>query len=251
MQRQSQLKEYMNFDHIYQIWYNEKTKKQVFHGFQPICNARLTPFFENSVIASLLFESIPARSWVGVLSPEFFRKVSVRLAGGINGEKIDKFLNDTDKDVVSFFPQLTQRNIITQAENYHTGYVKLFNHIIKEAGIDYDIRRRARLLMTTHTGHPVYTNIVSNHVIARKEVYQRYVNEVLIPCMEVMGGLDGEMKDLLWSDAKYKQGKASPNHLLESYGKPYYTYHTFICERFWTLFMNMNTTITMSQYPFI
>ena len=256
MQKQSTeitTRQFINFNHIYQIYYDAQSKERCFEGFTPVCNERLSPFFENSVIVEVLGNggSIPGLDWFGVLSPKFFRKA---YGGGVSlsGEKLDTFLAATQKQVVGFNIKTTQKNIIKQGDMWHPGFSELFDKIIKKAGIDYDIRKPSKKLYSLPSGHVVYNNIFSNYVIAKKHIWDDYYQTVLKPCYDVMSDKDNEeIQSLLWRDSGYH--KMNPQAvkrsvLKEKLGVPFYPYHTFICERFWTMFLNMRN-YTMTHYP--
>lgn len=247
---------FTNFDYLYQIWYNEETRKQCFDGFTLFHNPSLTPFFENSIILNIFSNpsyAIPAQKWVGIFSPKFFQKAY----GGftpVTPKNIDDFLSRTNKEVVGFNIKLTQPNIITQGDRWHPGFTEVFKMIIEKAGIDYDIRKRSRIIFTLKTGHNVYANIMSNYVIAKAGIYKRYVDEVLRPCMQVMSDENNtDIWQRIWRDSGYQRLQpraAKADYLQKQIGVPYYPYHTFICERFWTMFMNMNTSISMTHFPY-
>ena len=246
--------QFINFNHIYQIWYNEDSRKMGFHGFKPLANKYLSPFFENTPILGLYhteFNNIGNNEWVGVLSPKFFQKAQVPRP--VTAIELDKLLSETEKDVVGFNIKSTQRNIIKQGDIYHKDFSKVFKMIIDKAGIDYDIRLPARKLFTMPSGHQVYTNVFMNAIIARKWVYEKYIKDVLEPCYEVMSDPNNkDIIDIIWRDSGYNTlvKRANSKYLKESIGVSYYPYHTFICERFWTMFLNMNKGISMTQYPY-
>ena len=63
-----------------------------------------------------------------------------------------------------------------------------------------------------------------------------------------MDNAEGKLRELLWTDSGYtKKNKLGP-YLKEQIGVSYYPYHTFICERFWTMFLNMHPEITVTHY---
>jgi len=71
-----------------------------------------------------------------------------------------------------------------------------------------------------------------NYFVAKKDIYERYVKEMLEPCMKVMDTMDGLMKD-----ARYGM---LPEHLQKKFGITYYPYHPFICERMFSHFIEIN-----------
>lgn len=249
----SKTTEFINFNHIYQIGYSESSKKQCFRGFQLLENNHLSPFFENTAILGLFetrFKYINSEDWVGVLSPKFFQKA--QSFKPITAIDLDKFLSETKKDVVGFSIRQTQRNIILQGDKYHKDFSKVFKMIIEKAGIDYDIRRGTKKLFVLQSGHQVYANIFSNAVIAKKWVYEKYIKEVLKPCYEVMSDPNNtDIQEIIWKDSGYTRlTRRDTSGFKAQIGVNYYPYHTFICERFWTMFLNMND-LQITQYPYV
>lgn len=252
----SKITGFTNFNHIYQIYYSEKTKKQLYDCFQPLHNKHLSPFFENTPILEVYHKHFPQindNEWVGVLSPKFFQKAQSIGGKTVSGRELDKLLSKTDKDVIGFHIKMTNLNIITQADNYHKDFTKVFKLILEKADIDYDVRIRSRKLFKLPSGHWVYPNIFSNAVIARKWVYKKYIKEVLKPCYEVMSDPNNEeIRNIIWRNSGYNRlvYRSNSQYLKRQIGVPYYPYHTFICERFWTMFLNMNKEIKVTQYPY-
>lgn len=220
---------------IYQIHYDAKSRGMCWDGFKLYDNSdKLTAFFENSVIYDLLSQNKNHEGeWFGVLSPVFFNK-----AHRVNTPQLLAQHLDPALDVIAFNGKSQNQNIILQAEKWHEGYVDLFETILNRAGIYFDFRK-------VKDGTK---NIFSNYVIAKPHVWHQYYEEVLYPCMRVMED-DEYVKGTLWKDAKYHKSKRQSvrYYLQEAIGVPYYPYHTFICERFWTLFLWMNPDIKLKN----
>ena len=225
----------------------------MFYGFQPYFNSRLTPFFENTPFLALSNSlNLAPNQWFGALSPKFFRKA--HSFQPIKAHELDNFLSNTNKDVVGFNSRSTQPNIIKQAENYHKDYVKAFRMILELAELDFDIDRNSRKLFKRPSGHWCYANIFSNMVIAKWWVWKKFIKEVLEPCYWVMSNPNNtELMEIIWRDSGYNALNRIPYspRFKKEIGVNYYPYHTFICERFWTMFMNNRPEISMTHYPFL
>ena len=132
------------------------------------------------------------------------------------------------------FTKSQNPNVIRQGDNWHRvengSFSGIVQQVLRGAGIEWSVGDRLRL--------PIY----NNYVIARPWVWDRYVNEMLNPCMEVMKNAEGEFRELLWQDARYHKSrrKSVQAHLQANFGVPHYPLHTFICERFWSVWVEMN-----------
>lgn len=222
---------------VHQIYFDAKTRGQCWEGFRLYDNSNnLSPFFENKVIYDLCMQGAHREGgWFGILSPSFFFKAH-RIKTPRN---LSQLVSEGDHDAVGFNGKSQNQNVILQAERWHVGFVDLFEKIIHKAGIGFDFR-------SVKNGKQ---NIFSNYLIAKPEVWDRYFTEVLKPCMDVMSR-DKEVQEGLWQDAKYHKSRTSLRHrmyLQESIGVPFYPYHTFICERFWTLFLWMNPDVKLKN----
>jgi len=72
-----------------------------------------------------------------------------------------------------------------------------------------------------------------NNFVAKKDVYERYVTEMLAPAMEVMLTMPELMKNSMY-------GKPLPENLKKSFGVNWFPYHTFLAERFFSYFCHLN-----------
>ncbi len=103
-------------------------------------------------------------------------------------------------------------------ENYHKGFMDLFNPICSDLGLE-----------VKEPKHTIY----SNFFIAKGKVYKEYV-ELIKKAIEL---LDNKFTDLAWRDANYKSG-LNPEQLKEKTGLDYYTFHTFILERLMSIWID-------------
>lgn len=217
---------------VHQIWYDEQTRKQVADFFTPVHNPKLTEYYENQVIYNLAVQGKHLESeWFGVLSPVFFAKAAASW-GNITPSYIRQKLTD-DIDILSF-TKSQNKNIITQGNHYHArkkgNFAEIVQRVLAVAGIVWNVR------------NPLRFPVLMNYVIARGWVWDRYFNEMLQPCMDAMRAATGDLKDLLWQDSEYQRARSQSmrKRLLHEIGVPYAPMHTFVCERLWSVWVEMN-----------
>lgn len=239
----AEMKERGRLSQIHQIYYNDQTKVQCWDQFQHLHNPTCNEFMENQVIYDFLDtrNDIPSSAWFGILSPKFGFKAVGQLNRPPNATRLDQKLKECEEKgvmVLGFQRHSRTRNPIFQGNNWHLrgkedNFSDVFEKVIQKAGITYDIKTKTR---KNREGH--YSVIMMNYIIAPYWIWKMYFNEILKPCMDVMKS-DEELKQLLWQDSGYKKNqKLSP--AMQAAGMEYYPLHTFICERFWTMFLHIH-----------
>lgn len=210
---------------IYQIHFDEKSRRNCYPEWELYDNSnKLTEFFENSVIVDLIAnDKHKEADYFGVFSHDVekdlpFKEDNLRF----NPSTLKRVINKNGHDVFSFFKRRKQHNIITQAENYHPGFVKMIEAILEETKFLPYIPKRLDKI------------VLFNYWIAKSEIYAQYVNELLIPAMNVLKSLPEA-----YHDANYvkKVDERTKYRFIQAFGKPYYPYHPFVCERLPSLFM--------------
>lgn len=171
---------------------------------------KLTPFFENSVIRELIEKgSHKDADYFGVFSHDITKEVVFKH----NGQRLNPFSLDsclaTGSDIYSFQARRNQPNILTQAERYHPGFMGYVQEIFSAIG--WEIPPKTDFI------------ILFNHFVARSEIYERYVQELLTPAMDVMTTMPALMKN-----AGYKKYVSDE---MKRAGLNHYPFHPFICER--------------------
>lgn len=143
--------------------------------------------------------------YIGVFSWKFPMKTQ------LNKDQVWWLIKDEDVDVISFVPHIS--NYLAWTEHQHPGFLPLFTSLCKQLGLKIK--------------EPECV-IYSNFFVAKRPVYIRYVDEILIPSIEWMERPD--IKPLVIQDAKYKSGL---NHTdLKKYtGLDHYPFTTFLLER--------------------
>ena len=231
---------------VYQIYFNEQSKANCFPEWKHYDNSgKLTEYFENSVIVDLINKGAHKNSeYFAVFSHDikkeiiFKESISTDLKYKFGPQELEtvitKFYPDTDW--FAFEKRRKQKNIVTQAERYHPGFIAAMEIILKETGFMEKIPVALPKI------------VLFNHFIAKSDLYEQYVKELLIPAMEVMKGMPE-----LFDDARYirrgnvPHGKTMPDnwteHFKRAFGVPHYPYHPFICERLPSVFLSKYSKI--------
>jgi hypothetical protein len=197
----------------------------------PYLNEDCTVFFENSVIRKLVEEEKHKDS-------DYFGVVSYQLIDKIGVIKNWKIKNIANTSVNKFTPELFERELyrykpdamsfqrhiphdtVTFADRFHPDFSKYFKEIMNKIGYQW---------------RPIiFENVFyCNYFVAKSEIYERYVSEMLAPAMDVME----EMPELM-GNSNYP--KKLPDNLNKSFGINHYPYHPFLCERMFSYFAHVH-----------
>ena len=211
----------MNFTtKVYQIYYDVEQIKYLSPDTLPHYNSKLSVYFENDLIRDFYDAGKIDSDYFGILSWRFQEK---------NGVQFKSTFVDAKHDIYAFANSAYRQDVFEDSVKCHPYFMDIFNIVLKNLKIDSNVRPQIGLYQNT--------------VIARGDIYRKYVSEYLIPTMDLLNRFPDRFVDLnqkLWADAKYKYDPALTQRLFEHTGKPYYTYHTFICERLWSIFYEVN-----------
>lgn len=220
---------------VYQIYFKEEQKAQLEPEYIPYFNDPCSIFFESEVIRKLILDGKHLNTdYFGVVSYKIRGKLGYMKENWRNHPKIAntsaqefspalfaKSLYDIDPlpDAMSF-----QRHIghdtIGVAEGFHPGFTKLWKHIMGEIGYEWKPE--------------VYKDVFyCNYFVAKPELYERYVKEMLNPAIVVMEGMSE-----LWGKCNYPH--PLPLNLQEQFNTKHWTFHAFICERMFTYFAHIH-----------
>lgn len=220
-----------NFLDVYQVYFDESQVKDL--DYTPYFNEKCTIFFENEVIKNLIEKNKHLNcEYFGVVSHKLRKKLSLmqtkwahipHLASkSKNYFTVDNFeyeLKNQFPDVMSFENHIPQ-DTVSFANFYHPNFSKYFSYIVHKIGFDWK--------------PTVFKDVIyCNHFVAKKDIYEKYVKEMLEPAMEVMR----EMPEL-YKDSKYQN--PLPDKLKHSFGLNHWPYHSFIAERFISYFCHIH-----------
>lgn len=220
-----------NFLKIYQIYFNESQLSEL--SYEPYLNSDCTPFFEASVMKDLIDQGKHLGSrYFGILPPKFEEKkdwinrhYSHHFQKAGKSKMLDLSSDHTMRkgiksaDVVSFTHQI-QLDSITSIEWMHKNIDVYFKEIMNKIGYDW---------RPTVFNHVIYSNLF----IAKSEIYDRFVKEMLAPAMDVMM----DMPELFGNSGYPKE---LPKELRLKFNCEHYPYHSFICERMISYYIHIH-----------
>lgn len=207
---------------LYQIYWRDDQLPNLFPFAIPYKNEGLTPFFENSVIAELVPRETAYK--IGVASWQLRQKIG----GGIPMKQ--HFTEDVmnwDYEVLSLGRKQEPKTMLFRLNEWHKGSVEVLAKIFQKLGIN----------SLQEPKDPIY----QNHFIARTDIYQDYVKELLIPAMNLMVN-DEEISRLVNVDSGYY--KILPPyteyaHRVNKFlGTNHVPLHAFLCERMFSIWLH-------------
>jgi hypothetical protein len=220
----------MSFLTVYQIYFDDGHVPLL--DYIPYRNERCTVYFENTVIKRLVDSGAHEGSdYFGVVSHKLREKIEYtrapqrrwteagnRSERSFTPEDFRAELQRQSPDAMSF-QQHPPHDPIALANWCHANFTHYFQRIMTLIGYAW-----------TPT---VFANIFYfNYFVARADVYKRYVDEMLSPAMSVMDGMPELMQNAGYANL--------PESLRVQLGIPYYPYHSFLCERFFSYFAHLH-----------
>ncbi len=199
---------------IYQIMYREEQKEHLFLDTIPYFNKDLGLYFENDVILDLFQRGKIVGDYFGVLSWK------ARAKNHIKGKYLNRLIKNRF-DIYSF--TYDRHDVFGYADRCHPGFYEIIRSLLSELSLDPDIRPAIGLYQ--------------NAVITKPNIYIAYIENYLLPTIQFFENCSDEIKDLLFSDANYRG--VSKEKLGLSIGVNFYTLHTFVLERLWSLYYHV------------
>lgn len=164
---------------FYQVYYEEEQRQELYDFAIPHFNIALTPYFENSVIQSLVVNS--RADLISVCSWKLKRKrnsmpavhVLKETALTLNRQNI----LSKDFDVAILTPRLVGHKTLFMSQHWH-------GHAWTESFLSLSsfLKRKLNMEIPIELKHAIY----ENHFIAKRDIYQEYVVSCLTPVMEYM-----------------------------------------------------------------
>lgn len=199
----------------------------------PFFNERTTEFFESEVIRFLIESGKHKDSdYFGVVSYKLKQKLAY-----IN-ENWKNHPNIANTSVSEFTPEQFERELykgkpdamsfqrhmphdpISVANSFHPNFSRYFTEIMEKIGYKWSPVRIENIFYC-------------NYFVAKKDLYQRYVDEMLAPGMDVMKKMPE-----LWGNSRYP--RPLPDNLKDQFCIPHWPYHAFICERMFSYFAHIH-----------
>jgi hypothetical protein len=212
---------------FYQIYYKLEQADKFYPFAIPYFNPSITPYFENSIIANIVPKS--SADLIAVCSWRLRQKRGeASTPRELNGDVTlteEKILN-ADFDIAILTPRKRNHQPLFKAELWHGSvWVEAFNvfkKFLKTIGIvvpeELDIA------------------IYENHFIAKREIYQRYVSEALIPAMAFMDSKEVFLRDSNYVNLKRRNMPEVTEYLQKS-GRNDWPIAPFVLERLFSLWI--------------
>lgn len=219
---------------FYQIYYKDSQSKEIYDFAKPYFNESFTPYFENSVITSLVPKSkadlISVVSWKLRHKRSLIQSESVlRLTGSF--ELTKKKILETEFDVANLTPRISEHKMLFMAQNWH-GQVWIDSFAL----LSSFLRSELGISVPEELNYPIY----GNHFIARGEIYRNYVSSCLIPTIQFMES-EGEIftKDSGYRILKERTGdlKAIIDYE-KAAGRKDWMIGVFLLERLFSIWIN-------------
>jgi hypothetical protein len=165
--------------------------------------------------------------YVGTLSWKAPQKIPVP-----DMQALTSHLAFRSPDVVPFFP--CHESIILQAERHHPLFRELWCGLTRELGISEE-----------RAIDPTIPLFFCNYWMARPSWMLRYM-EFFKKAQHVLDTCEAIQANL-WTDSRFDK-VISDEKCMEIFGKPYYPYHCFLCERLPCLFFKLEGATVWHPY---
>lgn len=221
---------------FYQIYFKDEQLKELYSFATPYRNEVLTDFFENEVIAREVpkcdAEYISVCSW-RLRKKRWDGMTPVILKFGKNGDDLteEKILSQ-DFDIANLRPFSGSHRMLMNAALWHGGST---HNYAWENAIE-------ELKTLRPIPEEVKTPFYENHFIARKDVYQSYVKDCLIPVMYFMSSRPVFFADSGYAVKKERDrqggGPEAVKRYREQTGRNDWPIAPFVLERLFSIWSN-------------
>ena len=220
---------------VYQIYFDDESRKTLEPEYVPYCNNPATIFLESKVMCDLI-EAGKHRNceWFGVVSHKLRKKVhgakfwgrtiANRSRRQFSPKEFESFVRINGADIASYCTH-PPHYVYMWAERYHPGICKAVSMLVKKLNykIWYDQKNK----------YVIYFN----YFVARPSIYEDFVYTLLKPSIHLMQH-DPDVRALCNVNSRYRH--PMPESLKEQTGYDYWPMHPFICERLINLYLIKN-----------
>lgn len=164
---------------FYQVYYEKEQRQELYDFAIPYLNIELTPYFENSIIRSLVIDS--TADFISICSWKLKRKRSSMPAIYVLKENAlalnEQTILSKDFDVAILTPRLAGHKTLFMSQHWHgQAWIESF------ATLSSFLKTKLRIDVPLELKHAIY----ENHFIAKGDIYREYVLSCLMPVMEFM-----------------------------------------------------------------
>ena len=198
---------------LYQLYYRDEQKEKLLPFSIPYKTEGLTIFFENDWISKLVMASNADK--IGVTSWKLRDKMRARV--GLRVPLSLEVLN-SDYEVLSLTKNSKKHTMLAHLYHWHPNSKQAMELLWQKLGFK----------LCGEVKNPIY----QNHYVAKREIYQDYVNNFLNPAMELIK-TDEELNILMMSESNYGKlnREADIRSVKAKLGLNYYPLAPFILER--------------------
>lgn len=208
---------------LFQVYYDEETKKELDPQCTPYFNQKCNKYFENQVIVDIYDAGLMSDCrFFGILSWRAKHKIGKL-------PDIREIINSNSKYDYYYFALNVAHpwREINEISGDHTTFTEL---ILEKMGWKANL--------TTMKMHSVFFN----YQICKTELYREYVATFLKPFMQLLETSDiKELQEWLLENCRYIRPlkPLSEEKLIEICGVPYYPKNTFITERLFATYASL------------
>lgn len=215
---------------IWQVYFNEATRKSCDPAWNHYDNSeKLNEYFENQVIADLILKGEHMKGeYFGVFSHDVKDSIPMK---GIDGFRFshDTMIRSIKKhpaDVYGFCRRRENPNIVTQAEHYHPGFLDIINKVLDFCSLKLPPKLDKIVLF--------------NLMVARGDFWTAYFNDLLHPAMQILRTIPKAYNDSRYALIGKPMTPEKERRFIKAFGKSYYPFHPFICERLASIYLQLN-----------
>lgn len=202
---------------LVQIYYEDSQKVHCYPFADLYFNPSLTIYFENAVIKDVVLATEADK--IAVCSWKLREKMRYYIG---RPRPLTLEVLNSDYQVLSMTKNTKIHQTLKSADRWHPGFMKTFDKMIGKCG----------LTRPNEIKEPIY----QNHFSAKREIYQDYVKNYLIPCMDVIEK-DPEVNAEAMRDSNYSGlTRTNGDHLKSKLGISFYPLAPFLLERLFSVY---------------
>lgn len=224
---------------IYQVYFNEETKKACDPAFEHYDNSsKLNEFFENQIIADLIEKGEHLQDeYFGVFSHHVKEKIPLKGIDHLHfsPESLERSIENYKVDVFGFCKRREATNIVLQGDRWHPKFTLIMYQVLDHCGITLPAKLDKIILF--------------NLMVCRGHFWTAYYNDLLKPAMEILKEIPEAYEDSRYSllGKPLAMDPVKTVRFKKAFGLEYYPYHPFICERLASIYLQLNKQFTFKQ----
>lgn len=222
---------------IWQNYFDEATKKACNPAWNHYDNSEgLTEFFENTVIVDLIKRGEHYKEdYFGLFSHDVEESIPFKSIDNkrFSPHHLEEVIKNHPADAYGFALRRQNENISLQAERYHPGFNDIMDQVLEACGYK----------LPPKLDHIILFNLM----VCSGEFWGDYYHKMLKPAMEALKDIPEAYNDSRYQLIGRPMTPEKEARFIKAFGKPYYPFHPFICERLASIFLQLNRQYTFLQ----